>query len=58
MADQTTAQYLNRAVEEGQQLHIANTPTVFVNGRRIIGPDRATLEQFIQYEFSLKQARQ
>jgi protein-disulfide isomerase len=37
-------------VKEGQALKIANTPTVFVNGRRLIGADRTLLEQYIQYE--------
>jgi protein-disulfide isomerase len=35
---------------EGQRLKIANTPTAFVNGRRLIGGDRALLEQYLQYE--------
>jgi protein-disulfide isomerase len=54
MADPATTQYLDRAVKEAQQLRIANTPTVFVNGRRLIGPVRATLEQFINYELSTR----
>ncbi|HJY88136.1 MAG TPA: thioredoxin domain-containing protein [Candidatus Acidoferrales bacterium] len=40
------------SVKEGQALKIANTPTVFVNGRRLIGADRAPLEQYIQYELN------
>ncbi len=39
-------------VKEGQALKVANTPTVFVNGRRIIGGDRGLLEQYIQYELA------
>jgi protein-disulfide isomerase len=38
------------AMHEGQELKVNATPTVFVNGRRIVGPDRALLEQFIQFD--------
>jgi len=37
-------------LKEGQALAIANTPTVFINGRRIVGGDRNILQQFINYE--------
>ena len=37
---------------EGQRLKIANTPTAFVNGRRLVGGDRALLEQYLQYELT------
>jgi protein-disulfide isomerase len=39
-------------VREGQALRIANTPTVFVNGRRVVGGDPNVLRQFIEYELS------
>lgn len=35
---------------EGRELKVDATPTMFVNGRRIVGPDRPLLEQFIQYQ--------
>jgi protein-disulfide isomerase len=54
MAEPATTQYLDRTLKEGQQLRVANTPTIFVNGRRLIGPDRATLEQFLNYELSAR----
>jgi protein-disulfide isomerase len=31
-------------------LEVTSTPTVFVNGRRMVGADPATLEQYIKYE--------
>lgn len=34
----------------GQAVDVNSTPTVFVNGRRLIGADSRTLEQYIQYE--------
>ena len=43
------------SVKEGQTLKVANTPTVFVNGRRLIGADRGLLEQYIQYELDASQ---
>ena len=36
----------------GQELEVNSTPTVFVNGRRLIGADPHTLEQYIQYEIA------
>jgi protein-disulfide isomerase len=34
----------------GIQLEVNSTPTMFVNGRRIVGADPHTLEQYIKYE--------
>jgi protein-disulfide isomerase len=50
MADSETKQIVDKSVSEGLALHIANTPTIFVDGRRIIGPDGQTLDQFIRYD--------
>ena len=36
----------------GQQLEVNSTPTVFVNGRRLVGADGRLLEQYIQYELA------
>jgi protein-disulfide isomerase len=36
----------------GQQLDVNSTPTVFINGRRIVGADPHLLEQYIQYELA------
>lgn len=35
---------------EGQALNINSTPTVFVNGRPLVGGDKATLDQYIKYQ--------
>ena len=40
----------NRA--DGEALNITSTPTVFVNGRMLVGADKASLDQFIKYELS------
>lgn len=34
----------------GVKLEVSSTPTVFVNGRRLVGADPHLLEQFIKYE--------
>ena len=36
----------------GQKLDVNSTPTVFVNGRRMIGADQRLLEQYIDYELA------
>jgi protein-disulfide isomerase len=36
----------------GQQLEVNSTPTIFVNGRRLVGADPHLLEQYIQYELA------
>lgn len=36
----------------GQQLEVSSTPTVFVNGRRLVGADPHLLEQYIQYDLA------
>ena len=36
----------------GQKLDVNSTPTIFVNGRRIVGADGRSIEQFIQYELA------
>jgi len=41
----------------GVQLEVASTPTIFVNGRRIIGADPRILEQYIKYELEQRKAR-
>ena len=49
MAAPQSQEDVKKSMSEGESLHITNTPTIFVNGRRLIGPDAATLQQFIQY---------
>jgi protein-disulfide isomerase len=52
MTSPEATQAVQENVKEGQVLKIANTPTLFVNGRRMIGNDRALLEQYLQYELT------
>jgi hypothetical protein len=35
---------------EGKSLDVTSTPISFVDGRRLVGPDQALLEQYIQFD--------
>lgn len=45
---------VGKSIAEGEVLHIMQTPTIFVNGRRLIAPDAATLDQYIRYEQAIR----
>jgi protein-disulfide isomerase len=49
MINPETASTIKATAEEGQALAITATPTTFVNGRRIVGPDKSGIEQRIEY---------
>jgi protein-disulfide isomerase len=36
----------------GMQLEVGSTPTIFINGRRIVGVDGHLIEQYIKYELN------
>jgi protein-disulfide isomerase len=50
MTNPDTTHEIEKTMAEGHELNINGTPTVFVNGRRIVGPDEALLEQYIEFE--------
>ena len=50
MANPATAKEVDKTTEQGQQLNITATPTIFVNGRRVVGPDEPLLNQSIDFE--------
>jgi len=50
MASPDAGETVNASRTNGQQLDVNSTPTVFVNGRRIVGADAHLLEQYINYE--------
>jgi protein-disulfide isomerase len=35
---------------EGKAMDVTSTPTSFVDGRRMVGPNQEVLEQYIQYD--------
>ena len=52
MASPEAAAAVDSSRENGQQLEVGSTPTVFVNGRRMVGADQKLLEQYIHYELA------
>jgi protein-disulfide isomerase len=52
MAGPEAAAAVDASRTNGQQLDVNSTPTVFVNGRRLVGADARALEQYIQYELA------
>jgi len=41
---------IEASIEQGHTLNVNSTPTLFVNGRRIVGADRALLDHLIEFE--------
>jgi protein-disulfide isomerase len=54
LADSSVTQAIEKTMTEGRNLNITGTPTIFVNGRRIVGPDEALLNQYISFEFNTR----
>lgn len=52
MASPEAAAAVNASHANGETLEITSTPTVFVNGRRMVGADSHLLEQYINYELA------
>jgi len=50
MTSQEAAAAVDASVANGKLLEVNSTPTLFVNGRRVVGADARQLEQVIQYE--------
>lgn len=50
MAGPEAAAAVNASIANGKLLDVSSTPTLFVNGRRIVGADPHQVEQLIQYE--------
>jgi protein-disulfide isomerase len=54
MINPETANQVKTTIGEGHTVAIAATPTTFVNGRRVIGPDKSMIEQYISFTQLLK----
>jgi protein-disulfide isomerase len=50
MSSAQTASEVDASVANGNQLEVRSTPTIFVNGRRIVGADPHALQQYLDYE--------
>jgi len=53
MSNPDTAQEADKTTREGHDLNVTATPTVFVNGRRVVGPDEALLNQLVEFELNI-----
>ena len=52
MASPEASAAVNASHANGEKLEVNSTPTVFVNGRRMVGADEHLLEQYINYELA------
>jgi protein-disulfide isomerase len=50
MASPAAGAAIDASRANGVQLEVSSTPTIFVNGRRLVGADSRLLEQYIKYE--------
>jgi protein-disulfide isomerase len=53
MINPEIATQVNASIEEGHALTITATPTTFVNSRRVVGPDKSLIEQYIIFSQSV-----
>ena len=49
MSNPETANKVKVTIEEGHSLEITATPTTFINGRRLVGPNKALLDQYLNF---------
>jgi protein-disulfide isomerase len=49
MINPETKSEVTSTIEEGHALTITATPTTFINGRRIVGPDKSLINQYIAF---------
>jgi protein-disulfide isomerase len=52
MASPEPGAAIDASKANGAKLEVNSTPTVFINGRRLVGADRRLLEQYINYELA------
>ena len=52
LASPEAAAAVDASLANGKLLEVNSTPTLFVNGRRVVGADSKTIEQYIQYELA------
>lgn len=52
MASPEASAAVNASHANGEKLEVSSTPTVFVNGRRMVGADANLLQQYINYELA------
>jgi protein-disulfide isomerase len=52
MASPEASDAVNASRDNGLLVEVTSTPTIFVNGRRMVGADQRLLEQYIKYELA------
>jgi protein-disulfide isomerase len=58
MASPEAAAAVNANLENGKLLEVRSTPTLFINGRRLVGADPHAVQQYIEYDLAqLKAAK-
>jgi protein-disulfide isomerase len=57
MASPEAGAAIDASRANGMQLEVGSTPTIFVNGRRIVGADPHALEQYIRYELDQRKTQ-
>jgi len=58
LASPEAAKAIELNIEDAKVMSVNSTPTVFVNGRPVVGGDPTTIQQYIDYELGGKQAAQ
>jgi protein-disulfide isomerase len=52
MAEPGAANDVRETLQQGHSLNVTATPTTFVNGRRVVGPDKSLIDQYVSFSFS------
>lgn len=55
LSSQAASLAVDASVANAKLVEVTSTPTVFVNGRRVVGADQRTIEQYIKYELEHSQ---
>ena len=50
MADPKSTEAVRASMQDGGNVEVNSTPTVFVDGRKFVGPNANLLQQFIDYD--------
>ena len=56
LASPEAAAAVAASVGNAKTVEVTSTPTVFINGRRVVGADAGTIERFIQFELADQKA--
>lgn len=57
MASPEAGAAVDASKANGQLLEVGSTPTIFINGRRVVGADARLIEQYLQYELEQRKTQ-